>query len=186
MNYYVYINGQEHRLIQGFTISEEYNETLDSATIILSNESQLDLNPYDDVFIYGEWCGYYDESKKCIQPVEGAKFNFVGYPVNIVNYGTKNMPAFYKHYLIDQFNENILVLDDNPDKIRYSYTIELFSETKGLETVQAPNVSITQPLSSKVSTMTYVGRFLELYNKKLKKSSNGIGNWHFSNKYSIL
>lgn len=187
MNYYVYINGKEHHLVQGFTISEEYNETLDSATIILSNSNQLDLNPYDDVFIYGEWCGYYDEKDGCIKPVEGVKFNFIGYPVDKNNYNANQMPAFYKHFLIDQFTENILILDDNPDNIKYSYTIELFSETKGLETIQAPNISITQPLKNKISTITHINNFLELYNKKIKKvlDNNNLNDWFYSNKYSL-
>ena len=94
-----YINGVEYssNLVQGLSFTEEYNETLDSGTIIINGINKLeDLKPYDDVFIY-----------------EG---DFKGYGNNI------KYDGFYKHLLVDQF-----------------------SETKKLETIQLPNVSITQP-----------------------------------------
>ena len=47
------IDGKEYKVVQGATFSEDYNETLDSANIILSDEYRLsDLKPYDDVLIY--------------------------------------------------------------------------------------------------------------------------------------
>ena len=185
MNYYAYINGKTHRIVQGSTVSEEYNETLDSATIIISNSPQLDIDPYDDVFIFGEWCGKYDQVNDCIVPVEGKKFNFIGYPVDSTNYAAADMPCFYKHFLVDQFTESIIVLGKTEADTRYQYTIELFSETKGLETVQAPNISITQPLNEKVPTVEYVRRYLELYNKKMKKTNSGLSNWSVANKYQM-
>lgn len=190
MNYYVYINGKTHRLVQGFTLTEEYNETLDSGTIIISNSPQLDLNPYDDVFIFGEWCGYYDKVDNVVKPLVGKKFEFKGYPIRYPNYDTGEMPAFYRHFLIDQFSESVLILGDNESEMRYQYTIDIFSETKGLETVQAPNISITQPLGLKTPTVNYVNRFLKLYNKIIKKGKLPIspifgGNWSFDEKYSV-
>ena len=57
-----YINGKEYKdkMVQGIVVSEEYNETLDSATVILSQIPKIeDLRPYDDFFIYeGEFKGY--------------------------------------------------------------------------------------------------------------------------------
>ena len=85
MNFYVYINGKTHKLVQGFTISEEYNETLDSASIIISNSPQLDINPYDDVFIYSEYCGYFDADCGKIVPNYDKKFNYKCYPINNAN-----------------------------------------------------------------------------------------------------
>ena len=190
MNYYGYICNKAHKLIQGFTISEEYNETLDSGTITISNVPQMEINPYDDVFIFGEWCGYYDVDEDQIMPFVGKKFNFKGYPIDETNYQANEMPCFYKHFLVDDFLETILILDDDDSKIRYQYKIDLFSETKGLEDVHAPNISITQPLDYKISTVGYCERFLNLYNKKIKKTidsniSTINNNWEVVNKYSL-
>ena len=54
------INGKEYNITQGVTFSEEYNETLDSGTIIISQVKKIeDIEPYDDVFIYdNEFDGY--------------------------------------------------------------------------------------------------------------------------------
>jgi hypothetical protein len=54
------INGKEYPIVQGIPISEEYNETLDSASIIVPFTEKIDdLRPYDDVYIYeGDFKGY--------------------------------------------------------------------------------------------------------------------------------
>lgn len=48
------------KLVQGVPISEEYSEVLDSASIIISDvERNIDLLPYDDVYLYeGEFNGF--------------------------------------------------------------------------------------------------------------------------------
>lgn len=162
MNYYAYIKGTNYNLIQGFSISEEYNETLDSGTIMISNVPQLDINPYDDVYIYSNDEELYSpfDFKQC---------------------------SFYKHFLIDQFQEEVIRLGE-----LYRYTINLFSETKGLENVQLPNISITQPLdaSKKVSTLEYVKRFLTMYNKMVKVQNGEIQNgecyfWKYKQRYRL-
>ena len=186
MNFYVYINGKTHKLVQGFTISEEYNETLDSASIIISNSPQLDINPYDDVFIYSEYCGYFDADCGKIVPNYDKKFIFKGYPINNANlYAKKEKPFFYKHFLIYKFVERIIILGEKEEDTRYEYTIELFSETKGLETIQAPNISITQSLNKKIPTYVYINRFLSLYNKRIKKTSKEIIDWEYYSKYTL-
>ena len=61
------INGIEYegKLVQGNTFSEEYNETLDSASIFLSQIPKMEINPYDDVYIYNEnYEGYTTKNKK--------------------------------------------------------------------------------------------------------------------------
>lgn len=77
---------------------------------------------------------------------------------------------FYKHMLVDNYHEEKINLKDEI----YNYTIQLFSETKYLERVILPNISITQPLkkSEKVSVWKYMNQFLELYSPKIKYSSN--------------
>ena len=54
------INGKEYKITQGVTFSEEYNETLDSGTVIISQIPKIeDIEPYDDVYIYDkEFNGY--------------------------------------------------------------------------------------------------------------------------------
>lgn len=56
--------GYNVNLVEGVTISEEYNETLDSASVIISDVNKIpDLQPYDDIIICsddkenynGEW-----------------------------------------------------------------------------------------------------------------------------------
>ena len=47
------INGIEYALVEGVTFSDEYNETLDSGSIIISDITQIqDLAPYDRVYIW--------------------------------------------------------------------------------------------------------------------------------------
>ena len=57
-----YVNNKEYKdkMVQGIVVSEEYNETLNSATVILSQVPKIkDLRPYDDFFIYeGNFKGY--------------------------------------------------------------------------------------------------------------------------------
>lgn len=185
MNFYVYINGRTHRLVQGFTINEEYNETLDSATIIVSDSPQLDINPYDDVFIFSEYCGTYDSNLGKIVPNYNKKFKFKGYPINSILYNQYEKPCFYRHFLVYKFVEKIIVLGDIESNTRYEYTIDLFSETKGLETVQAPNISITQPLNfnQKISTYNYINMFLDMYNKKIKYGDSS--SWNYNKKYTL-
>lgn len=182
-----------HKLVQGFTVSEEYNETLDSANIIIGDSYQLDLNPYDDVFIFSEYCGYYDIDEDKLVPNYEEKFEFVGYPLNSFgvnnNYISSKMPFFYKHFLIDQFNEEMIILGKDATDTKYKYTIDLFSETKGLETVQAPNISVTQPLNDdKTSTYQYVLQYLTLFNKKIKLLNSGsdLLDWKYKKKNLIF
>lgn len=160
MNLKCKINGIEYNnLVQGFNISEEYNETLDSASIILSNIEKMDLRPYDDVYIYeGEFNGYGDGVE---------------------------LPSFFLHFLVDQFTEEMINPSENADEIRYKYKIDLFSETKKLETIQLPNFSITQPLDidKKKSVYDYMLDIVDLYNPLIKIGVNGI--WHYEKKYKI-
>lgn len=163
MNLKCKINGIEYLdIVQGLNISEEYNETLDSASIIISNVPKMDLRPYDDVYIYeGEFTGY------------GNNFT---------------LPSFFLHFLVDQFTEEMINLDSNTNEIRYKYKIDLFSETKRLETIQLPNFSITQPLdiSRKKSVWEYINDIVDMYNplyKVVKDSTTQ--EWTYGKKYTI-
>lgn len=76
------------------------------------------------------------------------------------------LPKFFKHFLVGNFSEDTLNLRER----KYKYKIELDSETKGLEVVQLPNISITQPLNfaKKVSTYQIAKNMVELYSPKIK------------------
>ena len=170
MNLTVRIHDKEYKeeVVQGVTFSEEYNETLDSGTVRLTHvRGQIkDLKPYDDVYIYDS---AYDFDDNISQWRIG---------------GNLKDDPFYRHLLVDQFSEEIINLSEGI----FAYTIELFSETKGLETVQCPNISVTQPLNvkKKVDIYTYLVRFTNLYSPKYKTlDRNNAGCWVYAKKYTI-
>ena len=170
MNLIVRIHDREYKeeVAQGITFSEEYNETLDSGSVRLTHiKGQIEgLKPYDDVYIYD------------------SEYNFDD---NIAYWRTggdeKNDP-FYRHLLVDQFSEDVINLSEGI----FSYTIELFSETKGLETIQCPNISVTQPLNvaKKIDIYTYLVRFTSMYSPKYKTiDPDNEGHWMYTQKYTI-
>lgn len=170
MNLTVRIHDKEYKeeVAQGITFSEEFNETLDSGTVRLTHVyGQItDLKPYDDVYIYDS---DYDFDSNIAQWRKGGDL--------------KDTP-FYRHLLVDQFSEEIINLSEGI----FAYTIELFSETKGLEVVQCPNVSVTQPLNvkKKVDIYTYLVRFTNLYSPKYKSIDRYNADcWTYTKKYTI-
>ena len=162
------INGVQYDIIQGATFAEEFNETLDSGSIIISGVEKIkDLTPYDDVYIYS----FTDKTYK-----------FKGYPFDETN----PQPKFYKHLLVDQFTEEVLRLGDSEEEGRYKYKIELMSETKKLETIQLPNISITQPIvGKKTSVWEYITRFVDLYSPIYKEQVSASNVWRYKKKYSV-
>ena len=58
------IHEKDYDIVSGSTFSEEYNETLDSGSIILDHVAKInDLKPYDDVYIWNsdeDFNGYYN------------------------------------------------------------------------------------------------------------------------------
>lgn len=101
-----------------------------------------------------------------------------------VDYEPPSEPhGFHKHMLIDQFTEKMV----NVTMKRYKYSISLFSETKRLETIQLPNISITQPVSvaGKKSVYYYINRFVKEYTPKVKVSLLGDGTWDYYDKLAV-
>lgn len=269
MNLKCYVKGKEYNLVQGVTVVEEYNETLDSGTIIIDQVEKIDdLQPYDDVFIYdGDFKGYsnsnsviksffyrilsnerkirfsYNEmmsifennnnvisqdikikyslkgeavdnfytSKVSFEYSNGIMFMYIpeldftyelikrddsyylDYSKNFnvaffeyvyIECFTQEIekPKFYKHFLVYQFTEERL----NPVKNVYKYVIELCSETKKLEVIQLPNVSVTQPLDIdlKKSVYEYIEQFLNLYNPQVKVATGEVS-WIYQGKYTL-
>lgn len=167
------INGKNYDIVQGAAFADEWNETLDSGTIMLSSVDKIEgLLPYDDVFIWNaeqDFLGYkYDEEKKCV----------VHYDSNEEEVNLK----FYKHLLVDTFSEELINIDEN----KYKYRIQLFSETKALENIVLPNTSITQPINvaKRKNIYEYLKMFLNMYNPKIRRLVNE-DNWEFEDKYIL-
>lgn len=95
------------------------------------------------------------------------------------------LPTFFKHLLVDSFSCEMLSLEKTVSKRLYKYKIDLMSETKRLEKVVLPNVSITQPIvGDKRSIWYYLNQFVNLYSPKIKfKDENN--KWVYKNKFSI-
>lgn len=161
MNLKCKIHGKEFPIVQGVTFSEEYNETLDSGSLIITHVSKIrKLRPYNDVFVYDN------------------VFNGFGENLN-----PRDHNKFYKHMLVQNFTEEILNLKD---KI-YKYKISLMSEIKALEKVQLPNISVTQPLKAKykISIYEYLVRFVKMYSPKYKRVIPGTNKWEYTQKYTV-
>ncbi len=215
MNLTVFIDGRESRIfnsncVQGVTFSEEFSETLDSATITLTHVTNrlTDLKPYDDVYIYAsdvdrsKWwsiwrkmppeystamlaINYYPSTTKQYEELNGKCFKFNN-KVYFCNGKTIVEVPFYRHFLVDQFTESIVRLGDDEKSGIFEYKIELFSETKGLEKVQLPNISITQPLvmDEKRSIYSYLKQFVDLYSPVYKAEVERY-KYTYKKKYSL-
>lgn len=168
------INNIEYdcNLVQGVPFSEEYTEILDGASIIIAHIDKIEnLLPYDDVYIYDgsfNFNGFNEDG--CLVDEQGIPYD-------------KNHIKFYKHFLVDKFEEQKIRVNENT---KYNYTIQLFSELKGLETVQLPNISITQPLNinKKISVYQYMKQYIDMYSPKIKVAIDE-NKWEYKNKYKL-
>lgn len=138
MDLWARIKGKEYKLATGSSFSDELGETLDSGNIrIVHSHEVIDIKPYDDVIIHDD---SFDYRKRSYGD---------GYTGN----------GFYRHMLCYSPQREQLSIDENdlsdikehPDGEMYrswyfNYSISLVSETKGLEKIQLPNRTITQPM----------------------------------------
>ena len=97
---------------------------------------------------------------------------------------TANSPllkTIRKRYLIDNWNEIY-----NKATKQYSYVINLMSETKGLEVIQLPNISLTQPImkNKKKSVWEYLVLYLEQYNPQVRIAGSD-NTWSYQPKYKL-
>ena len=97
---------------------------------------------------------------------------------------TANSPllkTIRKRYLIDNWNETY-----NKATKQYSYVINLMSETKGLEVIQLPNISLTQPImkNKKKSVWEYLVLYLEQYNPQVRIAGSD-NTWTYQPKYKL-
>lgn len=108
----------------GLVYKDEYNETRDSATIVVRSKQHIDVQPFDYAVIQGS--------------VRGNSITD-------------------KNLLVDSASEEQTSFGDEPS---YDTTITLFSETKEMERVTLPNLSIT---SKKDGTANSVYHYIEEY-----------------------
>ena len=148
-------NFKQYQVVAGSVFNGQYNETLDNATIILSQVKKEDrlsyIKPYDFVRVFDK--STYDEDTE--------------------TYG------FDKIYLLDNFTEQ----ENNIEEHIFGYTINLMSETKLLEKIQCPNLSVTHKVNEdgtieKKTIWEKIKEYMELYIPKMKYSSNGT-NWSY-------
>ena len=140
---------KEYPVVNGSVFNEEYSETLDSGTIVLSQVSKKDrlsyIKPYDFVRVY-------DKSGNT---------------------------GFDKVFLVDNFDEK----ENNIEEHVFGYTINLMSETKLLEKIQCPNLTITHTLDKngrvvKKTIYEYIDQYMRLYVPKIKFCDDG-ENWEY-------
>ena len=140
---------KEYHVVSGSTFTEEYNETLHSAAILLDHislQDRLRLRPklrYEFVKVF---------DKHPLDP---------------------NNP-FEEYYIVDNYLERETNIHDHI----FSYTIQLVSETKILEKIQCPNLAITHKVNKDGSTTKkpiyqYIEQYMELFIPKFKFTSDG-------------
>lgn len=101
------------------------------------------------------------------------------------------LPSFFKHMLADSFNcemVDLSTLNRNSEGFEggiYKYKIDLMSETKWLEKIILPNISITQPIvGQKRTVLSYLKQYVDLYSPKIKFALSG-NRWEYRNRFKI-
>lgn len=195
------INGITYEnVVQGEAFDEEYNETLDSGSLVISHQTMIrDLKPYDDVYVWDsnyEFLGF--DKDKLFMKKNDIEYTYI-FDWDNREFILENddfQKVFFKHLLVSNFSEKMINLKDFTQQgvgvgeytPIYEYTIQLMSETKGLETVKLPNLSITEPLNQmyKVSVFEYMKRYISLYSPVYKKvKDEKEKTWEFEKKYSL-
>ena len=146
---------KEYPVIVGSNFSDEYNETLNSGTIVLSQVVAKDRLSYIKSYQY-------------VRVYDKTSYN-----------STTGKYDFDMLFLVDNFQEK----ENNITEHIFQYTIRLMSETKWLEKFQCPNLTQTHKIFSNGSTSKktiyqYICRYMDLYVPKIKYSSNGT-NWSY-------
>ena len=136
MAYKLKVKNKIYDLKDGFTIKEELNETLDSATGI-------------------EFETFHEE--------------FIGVPFDHATiYDTENKIE-EKHLLIDTYDDEVYSFEENAEENNHHYFVKLFSETKGLERITLPNLTVTQPTAgTKTTIYSTMQKLRECYIPMLK------------------
>jgi len=150
------IRNVEYEITEGAVFTENYNETLDSGTILIQQlSSEIDIEPYD-----------------------------------IVEITDDNNRINARIMCVDTFTKTQTSL--NPPI--YEYEIHLFSETKLLEGIICPNLSITKvayltprtpwdpTTATRKTVYDYISQYVNLYSTKTSYNTNYI---LWTNKFSL-
>lgn len=211
------INNVEYALEQGATFTDNYNETLDSGVISIVHVNKIeDLQPYNDVFIYDidfDFLGYrvkgQESSGLAANEIYRVYFtNKNGVNVHIsqtfsvsptnnkdITYslvyedenGNEIEPFFFKHLLVDSFQETQMRIG-NPI---YNYSIDLCSEISKMEKISTPNISITRNFAFPRSCWFYLQQYVKLYSPKIKMTASTSQDapsnrtWKYEQKYHL-
>lgn len=162
MNLICKINGKvyDKNIAQGLTISEEYNETLDSGAIILTHVSQIvDLKPYDDVWIY-----------------DGSDY-----------VTAKNNGSFHRHFLVDNYSEKILNLEGGI--YEYTIELFSETKLLEKIICPSTCVTEPLDIADKHDIEWYLDKYIDLYSPEIKRKvgiiKDDIGSWEYQKKYKI-
>lgn len=140
-------SNQTFNLDEGSTITENYNETLDTAHIRISHRtSSINIEPFDKVILHDE-----------------------------------NNRLSDRYMLVDTFTESM----EGLDPVIYSYEIDLFSETKELENIILPNLSITKN-STLTTIWAYLRKYNDLYGPKIRVNNQFVNKYTFNNVHNIM
>lgn len=171
MDLWAHINGRDYPIAYGASFQDVLGYELDSGDIIIPHIWEaLDLKPYDDIWIH-DFKPNADGTSNLPPHNFGEIFSSLGEYEYIDEKGEKHkeIAKFYRHMLCWTFNREQVSLADEDIKYKldkdgnikkiycYNYTIQLISETKGLETIQIPNRNITQPMNTTNNSVENVG-----------------------------
>lgn len=141
-NVYLTINNVDILCEPGAKFSEEFNETLDSGEVLIKFSNELDLQPLDRV---------------------------------IFKIKSGDTTIFSKTMLINSWQESITKQGTNTYNgtgVVYNYSITLISETKLLEGIPLPNLTITN--DKKLTLLDYIKRYNEIYGHYTIRDSDWI------------
>lgn len=114
---------------------------------------------------------------------------FNGVPFDHVTIFDDNNKISEKHFLVDTYDDEVYSFENDMESNNHHYVLKLFSETKGLERITMPCLSVTQPTSgTKNSVYDYIRRYYQSYFPMYKKytSSNSYPNHYlYDRKYSF-
>lgn len=145
-------NPNYYPIEEGSVFTDDYNETLDTGTIIISNVPEtdsgrlIDISVYDTVLVYSS--------------LNGSSYTLI------------------KRMLVDRF-EDTRTRTTTP--FYHSFTIYLFSETKALEGICLPNMSFTKRPSSSgdyvYQVFDHISELLNQYSPRKRVGTSSIWNW---------
>lgn len=120
-------SNKTYNVTDGAVFTENYNETLDSGTILIEQlNEKIDIEPYDRVRIFD------DDGRMTI-----------------------------RYMCVDSYE----CTQTSLKPLIYSYSITLMSETKLLEGLLCPSLSITKNWASPKSVYSYIVQYCNLFNK---------------------